>query len=128
MARLIDADELLRRYDETHEGPPGKARKLIEEAPTVGGWISVEDMMPDNANHPGGFCPRYLVYTDYGITEGWYNPDEGCWFGYLSYMTRVYEEWNIDLERGDIPKTVKNIPVKYWMSFPEAPKEEKDAG
>lgn len=33
--RLIDADELLLRYDETHEGPPRKARKLIEEAPTI---------------------------------------------------------------------------------------------
>ena len=33
--RLIDADELLRRYDEEHEGPPGKARKLIEEAKTI---------------------------------------------------------------------------------------------
>lgn len=33
--RLIDADELLRRYDEEHEGEPGKARKLILDAPTV---------------------------------------------------------------------------------------------
>lgn len=33
--RLIDADELLRRYDEEHEGEPGRARKLILEAPTV---------------------------------------------------------------------------------------------
>lgn len=33
--RMIDADELLRRYDEEHEGEPGRARKLILEAPTV---------------------------------------------------------------------------------------------
>lgn len=33
--RLIDGDELLRRYDEEHEGPPGRARKLIEEAPEI---------------------------------------------------------------------------------------------
>jgi hypothetical protein len=33
--RLIDADALLSAYDKTHEGPPGKARELIEEAPTV---------------------------------------------------------------------------------------------
>lgn len=33
--RLIDADELLRLYDQTHTGEPGNARKLIEEAPTV---------------------------------------------------------------------------------------------
>jgi predicted RNA-binding Zn-ribbon protein involved in translation (DUF1610 family) len=34
--RLIDADELLKEYDEEHEGPPGRARELIENAPTIG--------------------------------------------------------------------------------------------
>ena len=33
--RLIDADELLAEYDRQHEGEPGKARKLIEDAPTI---------------------------------------------------------------------------------------------
>ena len=33
--RPIDADELLAAYDEAHKGPPGGARKLIEEAPTL---------------------------------------------------------------------------------------------
>lgn len=33
--RLIDADALLAEYDWQHEGEPGKARKLIEDAPTV---------------------------------------------------------------------------------------------
>ena len=35
MARLIDSDALLAEYDRQHEGEPGKARKLIEDAPTV---------------------------------------------------------------------------------------------
>ena len=35
MARLIDADDMLAEYDRQHEGEPGKARKLIEDAPTV---------------------------------------------------------------------------------------------
>lgn len=30
--RLIDADELLKQYDKEHEGPPGRARELIENA------------------------------------------------------------------------------------------------
>ena len=34
--RLIDADDLLVQYDREHEGPPGRARELIENAPTVG--------------------------------------------------------------------------------------------
>lgn len=32
---LTDADALLAEYDRQHEGEPGKARKLIEDAPTV---------------------------------------------------------------------------------------------
>ena len=32
---LVDADDLLAEYDRQHEGEPGKARKLIEDAPTV---------------------------------------------------------------------------------------------
>ena len=35
MARLIDADDLLAEYERQHEGEPGKARKMIEDAPTV---------------------------------------------------------------------------------------------
>ena len=33
--RLIDANALLAEYDRQHEGEPGKARKLIEDAPAV---------------------------------------------------------------------------------------------
>lgn len=35
MARPIDADALLAEYDRQHVGEPGRARKLIEDAPTV---------------------------------------------------------------------------------------------
>lgn len=33
--RLIDANALIEEYDRVHVGEPGKARKLIEDAPTV---------------------------------------------------------------------------------------------
>lgn len=33
--RLIDANALIAEYDRVHIGIPGKARKLIEDAPTV---------------------------------------------------------------------------------------------
>ena len=33
--RPIDEDALLAEYDRVHEGPPGKARILIEKAPTI---------------------------------------------------------------------------------------------
>lgn len=35
MAEYIDREALLAEYDRKHEGEPGKARKLIEDAPTV---------------------------------------------------------------------------------------------
>lgn len=45
--RMIDADALLRAYDEAHEGPPGKARKLIEDAPTVNGLVSRDAVLEE---------------------------------------------------------------------------------
>ena len=33
--RLIDANALIAEYDRVHVGDPGKARKLIADAPTV---------------------------------------------------------------------------------------------
>lgn len=33
--RLIDANALISEYDRVHVGEPGKARKLIADAPTV---------------------------------------------------------------------------------------------
>lgn len=35
MAEYIEREALLAAYDKAHEGPPGPARKLIEEAPAV---------------------------------------------------------------------------------------------
>ena len=45
--RMIDADALLWAYDEAHEGPPGKARKLIEDAPTVSGMVSLDAVLEE---------------------------------------------------------------------------------
>ena len=48
MVRLIDANALIAEYDRVHTGPPGRARTLMEDAPTVdavggvhGRWIEV---------------------------------------------------------------------------------------
>ena len=35
MKRLIDANALIAEYDRVHIGEPGKARKLMEDAPTI---------------------------------------------------------------------------------------------
>lgn len=35
MAEYIEREALLSAYDKAHKGPPGEARKLIEEAPAA---------------------------------------------------------------------------------------------
>lgn len=94
-----------------------------EERPH-GEWIPVSERLPENAKHKGAFCPRYYVMTEFGQTEGWYNPDVGCWYVLLWFMDARFETWNISLERGDVPKLVKNVPVTAWMPLPEPYKEQ----
>lgn len=47
------------------------AIELLEQT----GWIPVSERLPENAKHKGAFCPKYYVMTEFGQTEGWYNPD-----------------------------------------------------
>ena len=70
----ISRTALLAAYDAAHNGPPGKARKLIEEAPTVdaapvvhGRWIQCEPHSPLECGechcffvrlYPRDFCPH----------------------------------------------------------------------
>lgn len=57
--RLIDADTLVAAYDAAHDGPPGKARTLILNAPTVDAepvrigfwWYN-----PDSYGYACGLC------------------------------------------------------------------------
>ena len=47
--RLIDADKLIAEYDRVHVGPPGGARKLMEDAPTIEErkWIPCSERLPE---------------------------------------------------------------------------------
>lgn len=92
--RLIDADALLAAYDAQHEGAPGKARKLIENAPTVGGWISVKDRLPEKY----GF---YLCLTMSDDIKLHYQIN--LW-GLNHWFWACHD-------------------VRYWMPLPEPPKE-----
>ena len=101
--------------------------KRIKEEPAVNRWVPCKKKLPENANHPGKICQRYQVMTKYGVTEGWYNPDEGCWYALMWFLCgRLTEEYDIDFVRGDIPKVVKHVDVIAWMPFPESYKEEED--
>lgn len=90
------------------------------------GWISAEDSLPKNEQHPGAFSPKYRVLTKYGETYGWYNPDFGGWFILVWCMTARFLEEDIDFERGDVPRVVwvrdRNI-VTHWQ--PKSQEKEK---
>ena len=49
MSDLIDRQALMKEYDKAHVGPPGKARKLIEDAPAASPWHRCEDELPPKA-------------------------------------------------------------------------------
>lgn len=102
--RMIDADalkeDLTRFYDNEVT-----ARELIDEQPTVGGWVSVKDRLPERPPAVYGVLVRrewYLVALESGAV-----------------LTISYE---FDDERW---QTVGS-PVTHWMPLPEPPKEESN--
>lgn len=72
--------------------------KLIQEAPTVGGWINVKDRLPDKED----------CYLAYGA--------KGC--DILFYDAAITGSW---LSMGH---TLADGEVTYWMPLPNPPKEE----
>lgn len=76
--RLIDANELIAEYDRVHIGEPGKARKLMEEAPTVDAVevVRCKDCIHDNMTT----CPLCWIenHTMHFINH---NSDDFCSYG-----------------------------------------------
>ena len=105
--RLIDADALLVEYDRVHVGPPGKARQLILNAPTIEPgqqWVSTSERLPEEKG-------RYLVWYTYdgadrGIRTAMFYP--GGW-----------PEW-------DVGGTAGIVRVRAWMPLPEPYREGKN--
>lgn len=104
------------------------AINTIERQPKVGEWIPCSEMLPENSKHKGAFCPRYEVNTKYGVTQGWYNPDVESWYCLFWFLLGIYDENDINFERGDIPKVVKISKntdiVTAWKPLPEPWEEE----
>lgn len=112
--RPIDADVLLsdRMKTKFYHLPNGDvAIPLIdvEHAPTIGGWVSVEDKLPENEK----------------IVIG-YTPCDGYMFigFYRTYKSDNYEwsDWCILTSMRSTKKITKK--VTHWMPLPEPPKEE----
>ena len=81
MAIYIDADKLLAEYDRRHEGPPGKAREMIEEFPAAdvvevrhGRWIRTDGIAHGIVSR---VCSCSLCKRNAGVSENgfWYLSD-----------------------------------------------------
>ena len=122
MARLIDADALLAKFNKktdiwsalTDEETANdfalycKVADAVEEMPTIGGWINVKDRLPEEHadEHPYEF-EQYLcatVWNDvrmvgFGTRIG--DDKQHFWSG-----NSIWDDW-----------------VTHWMPLPEPPKE-----
>lgn len=83
-------------------------------------WIPISERLPENAEHPGAFCPKVRVLTVWGESYGWYNPDVKAWYFLEWYMDSSRE--HLDFERGDYPGisyTPRNTNlITHWKPIP----------
>ena len=73
MSDLISRSALIAEYDRQHEGEPGKARKLIADAPTVDAVPVVRCKECVN-RHKSHACPMcydeyFDIYDEYGYFD-----------------------------------------------------------
>ena len=84
------------------------------------GWIPVEERLPED---DGEYCTQYQIMTKYGVTEGWYHPNENVW--YVLLWRHLRENGEIDFEKGDIPTLelinpeIRTDIIIAWMLLPE---------
>lgn len=100
--RLIDADalknDLTRFYDNEVT-----AKKLIDEQPTIGGWISVKDRLPENEQY-------VILWAKTGVMK------------YAKYLDdEPHRPWITYDENGSI-RAWDNV-VTHWMPLPKPPEE-----
>ena len=124
--RLIDADALLSErmrsmYYHLPNGDTAVPLIDIEHAPTIGGWISVKDRLPDAAGYECLVCAVnenynqthvFTAHTGYG--------EPGWWTGNVHYMSRVTSPSDNRLHPA--------LNVTHWMPLPEPPEGVKQDG
>lgn len=98
--RPIDADALKEAVDNGWKPDMmvSELWEIIDESPTVGGWISVKDRLPEE----DGTMRGYLVTV-------------GNWVGMMPFFGGAFRE-NLHGKEPD-------YPVTHWMPLPEPPME-----
>lgn len=93
------------------------------------GWTSVEELPPED---DGEYCVRYQIMTKYGVTEGWYRPNENVW--YVLLWRYLSENGEIDFEKGDIPTVelinpeIRTDIIIAWRPLPNPYHPEENEG
>ena len=112
--RTIDADALKEAVDNGWKPDMmvSELWEIIDEAPTVGGWISVKDRLPDKSGtykllsgNGDEFYAEYDPCADDGKCFGWWH-EYFCGGGYIGTEFEVAND------------------VTHWMPSPEPPKED----
>lgn len=94
-----------------------RALEKIDNAPTIGGWISVKDMLPDAAGYECLVCAVnenthqthvFTAFTGYG--------EPGWWTSNVDYMSRAKSPNDNRLHSA--------LRVTHWMPLPEMPGKE----
>ena len=77
----------------------------IDSAPTVGGWISVKDRLPETRHAVLAYTPHYKNIWAVSMHE------DGNWYIWSPYGRVCLDpDWY--------------GPITHWMPLPEPPKEE----
>ena len=87
MSDLIDRKALIAEYDRVHIGPPGGARKLMEDAPAVDAVEVVRCKDCKHYNEDALAC-NLLSWVNSSEHENWYADD------FCSYGERRNDEGN----------------------------------
>ena len=102
--RPIDADALMNSLNnmkvsgETFTTAVEFSQKIIENAPTVGGWISVKDRLPNDTK-------TKIVFHSRGVSF--------AYFSGMFWWSNIGKRHSLDT-------------ITHWMPLPEPPEEDKE--
>lgn len=135
MSDLIDRQALLDEYDKAHVGPPGEARKLIEDAPTASPWHRVEDGLPESGTHVLACCEVRGIYghKSHYVCDAFHTDNKSIPCSYSDDIDSEYDEetdeyyfpvgwWEVIKNWDDYSCVAINDFVTHWMPI-EPPKE-----